>query len=103
MEPFIRDEKLMSAWEKLVSECEEAEEKADNEDTELDEAFELDTDRLVRFLKDYDAPTCIVFEITNCSFACGPQILPGTLLIWKNQKRMSSYIDWTALSKRDHR
>ena len=73
-EPFIKNDKLEDAWEKLVSECEEAEERADEEDTELDEAFDLDTDRLVKFLKDYDAPNCIVYEITNCDFSCGPVV-----------------------------
>ena len=72
MEPFIKDEKLKIAWETLVSECEAAEEKAYEEDAELDEAFTLDIDRLVKFLKDYDAPTCVVFEISNSSLACGP-------------------------------
>lgn len=66
MEPFIKDESLNAAWEKLVSECEEAQEKAEEEDTDLDEAYDLDTDRLFRFLADYDAPTWIVFQMANC-------------------------------------
>ena len=65
MEPFIKDASLNAAWAKLVSECEEAQEKAEEDDSELDEAYELDTNRLYRFLSDYDAPTWIVFQMAN--------------------------------------
>jgi hypothetical protein len=66
MEPFIKDKSLKVAWEQLVSACEVAQEKADEDGTELDEAFDLGTDRLIRFLTEYDAPTWIVFQI-GCS------------------------------------
>lgn len=62
-EPFIKNEALKAAWEKLVAECEEAQEKADEEGEELDEAFDLSTERLYQFLADYDAPTWVVFQI----------------------------------------
>ena len=62
-EPFIKNEALNAAWKKLVTECDQAQEKADEEGTYPDEQFDLSTDRLVQFLGDYDAPTWVAFQI----------------------------------------
>ncbi len=72
LEPFIKDNQLKKAWETLVADCEAAEEKAENEDSELDEAFILDIDRIVKFFKDYNTPTSVVFEITTSGLSHGP-------------------------------
>ncbi len=60
-EPIIIDSSLKTAWIKFLEKCEEEE-----------ELFTPTYDHLVKFLKDYDNPTWIVFEITNCGMACGP-------------------------------
>ena len=81
MEPFVKDQSLKAAWEQLVRACEEAQEKADEDGTELDEAFELNTDRLIQFLTEYDAPSWIVFQIGHSDDVTGTVIDNGWFVL----------------------